>query len=243
MAIIEIYASKVNQMSDLIQDEKKASMDDKTELRSLWKKAVKIDKSVCHMDEVLDEIKASCDRQDHFIGELETLDQNVNQFISKVVQTDRRVADLIRKRKNEFYAKYRHLRPDGEHKGWHQMKADLKSAGEWCRDHWKEMVAGALVVATVGVLIFLPGATVLLSLAKGVLIGASLGGLIGGAVKMIRGGVSEWLIYGCNLRADQWRHDSFLYRWCHNCITDTKSNVIIQLRHRCRHIINHRFRD
>jgi predicted nucleic acid-binding Zn-ribbon protein len=135
MATIKLHANKINQMSSLINDVKKSVSDYKSELSSLKTKTLKINSSVCNVDDVISSIQASTQTQDQTITSLEDLQKNSEQFISDVVQTDNKVADLINQRKKDFYKEYSHLKPEYEKNWWEKSK--LKKLGQWCRDNWK----------------------------------------------------------------------------------------------------------
>lgn len=64
MATIALYAGKINQMPGLIKDVKKSVSDYNSELFSLKKKALTINKSVCDLDDVISSIQSSTQTQD-----------------------------------------------------------------------------------------------------------------------------------------------------------------------------------
>ena len=93
-------------------------------------------------------------------------------------------ADAINKSKDDFYDKYEYLKPECEKSGWEKFKDGCKKVGEWCQEHWKEILAIAVVITGV-VLCFVPG---LNWLGSGILIGSLKGALSGGLI----GGLSSW---------------------------------------------------
>lgn len=151
MSTITLYASKVNQMSSLINNAKQSVKDYKSELNSLKLKLFTIDRSVCNVDDVISSIKSSTQTQEDKIESLESLNENINEYISDVVTIDQNAADAINQSKNDFYDKYEYLKPDIEknESGWTKF---WKSVGEWCKEHWKEIVAVIVtIVIVVGV--------------------------------------------------------------------------------------------
>lgn len=139
MATITLYAGKVNQMSSLINDAKKAVKEYKFDLKSLKSKVLKIDSSICNVDDVISSIKSSTQTQEDKIDALDKLKKDVNEFISDVVRIDGDAADAINQSKNDFYEKYEYLKPDCE-KSWLEEKID--NACEWCKECWKELLIG-----------------------------------------------------------------------------------------------------
>jgi len=77
-----------------------------------------------------------------------------------------------------------------------KIKDGLKKVGEWCKEHWKEIVTVLLVIAAIAVIVVAVFTTIavpalLVAMAIEALIGAALGGVIGGIFSVITGG-SFW---------------------------------------------------
>ena len=89
--------------------------------------------------------------------------------------------------KKDFYKQYSYLKPDCEKTDWEKFCEGLKKVGQWCKDHWKEIVLVIEIVVAV-VCICVPG---LQGIGTGILIGALkgalTGGLIGGITSMLTG--------------------------------------------------------
>ena len=184
MATITLYSGKINQMSSLINKAKTSVKSYKSDLKSLKSKVLSIDESICDVDDVISSIKSSTKTQEDKIETLENLKQDINDFISDVVRIDGDAADAINKSKDDFYDKYEYLKPECEKSGWEKFKDGCKKVGEWCKEHWKEILAIAVVITGI-VLCFVPG---LNWLGSGILMGALKGALSGGLI----GGLSSW---------------------------------------------------
>ncbi|MFR3301919.1 MAG: polymorphic toxin-type HINT domain-containing protein [Ruminococcus bicirculans (ex Wegman et al. 2014)] len=184
MATITLYSGKINQMSSLINKAKTSVKSYKSDLKSLKSKVLSIDESICDVDDVISSIKSSTKTQEDKIETLENLKQDINDFISDVVRIDGDAAEAINKSKDDFYNKYEYLTPECEKSGWEKFKDGCKKVGEWCKEHWKEILAIAVVITGV-VLCFVPG---LNWLGSGILIGSLKGALSGGLI----GGLSSW---------------------------------------------------
>ena len=151
MATITLYAGKVNQMSSLINHARKAVKEYKSDLKSLKSKVLSIDESICDVDDVISSIKSSTQTQEDKIESLESLKENINEYISDVMIIDQNAADAINKSKNDFYDKYECLKPDIE-KSWLEEKWD--SACEWCKENWQSIVSVFVtIVIVVGIVI------------------------------------------------------------------------------------------
>lgn len=152
MSTITLYASKINQMPSLINEAKKSVKDYKTELNQLKSKVMKIDSSICNVDDLINSVKTSTETQEDKIESLDKLKDKVNDFISDVVRIDGDAAEAINKSKDDFYDEYYYLKPECEKSGWEKFKDGCKKVGEWCKEHWKEIVAvivSVLVIAAI----------------------------------------------------------------------------------------------
>ncbi len=150
MSTITLYASKINQMPSLINDAKKSVREYKSDLKSLKSKVLKIDSGICNVDDVISSIKSSTQTQGDKIDALDKLKKDVNEFVSEVVRTDGDAADAINKSKDDFYDEYYYLKPECEKSGWEKFKDGCKKIGEWCKEHWKELVIGAVLTVLSG---------------------------------------------------------------------------------------------
>lgn len=103
MATIALYANKVNQMPGLIRDVKKSVLDYKAELAALKKKSLKINQSICNMEDVVSSIQASTQIQEEKADSLDALREDTEQFVEDAVRIDNEAAEAIRQRKDYFY--------------------------------------------------------------------------------------------------------------------------------------------
>ena len=165
MSTITLYASKINQMPSLINEAKKSIKDYKTELNQLKSKVMKIDSSICNVDDLINSVKTSTETQEDKIESLDKLKDKVNDFISDVVRIDGDAAEAINKSKDNFYDEYYYLKPECEKSNWEKFKDGCKKVGEWCKEHWKELVIGAICIVIGAVLTVLSGGTFLAGLA------------------------------------------------------------------------------
>ena len=178
--------------------EESSVSDYKTELSSLNTKVLTIDSSICNLDAVISSLQSSTQTQEDKITSLESFHQATETFIAEAERIDSGVAELINKRKKEFYDSYSYLKPNSE-KSRCELFYDgvLVPIGEWCKEHWKLIVTIVIVIAAIACL-FIPGLNALVaglvfgklifSMAIGALIGAGLGGFIGGIASAATGG-------------------------------------------------------
>ena len=146
MATITLYSGKINQMPSLINEAKKSVKDYKTELNRLKSKVMKIDSSICNVDDLINSVKTSTETQKDKIESLDKLKDKVNDFISDVVRIDGDAAEAINKSKDDFYDEYYYLKPECEKSNWEKFKDGCKKVGEWCKEHWKEILITVTIV-------------------------------------------------------------------------------------------------
>ena len=186
MATIELYKSKINNMSNYINQAKSAVGDFCVDLSALKSKVLGINSNVC--DSVVTSISTSSQTQEQQIAGLEATQREVDEFINLTVNRDNSASSEISRSKKDFYKQYSYLKPDCEKTDWEKFCEGLKKVGQWCKDHWKEIVLVIEIVAAV-VCLCVPG---LQGIGTGILIGALkgalTGGLIGGITSMLTGG-------------------------------------------------------
>ena len=143
MATIALYAGKMNQMTSLIGEVKKSVDDYSSELFSLKSKAVNIRKSVCDLDDVIEQVQASTQLQEQKAESLEVFSQKTEEFTAEVVRIDEEAAAVINQSKEDFYNKYNYLKPDAEKNFLEEWFDD---AAAWCAEHWQEIVTTAAII-------------------------------------------------------------------------------------------------
>ena len=166
MATIELYKSKINNMSNYINQAKSAVGDFCVDLSALKSKVLGINSSVC--DSVVTSISTSSQTQEQQIAGLEATQREVDEFINLTVNRDNSASSEISRSKKDFYKQYSYLKPDCEKTDWEKFCEGLKKVGQWCKDHWKEIVLVIEIVAAV-VCLCVPG---LQGIGTGILIGA-----------------------------------------------------------------------
>lgn len=200
MATITLYANKINTMPGLFREAKSSVKGLKTELTSFKRKCSGVNRGICNLDDVISSVSAATQTQEEKIDSFEKFSDDIKEFASDATRIDDKVSDMINKNKDDFYDKYDYLKPDSEkstlERIWNSVKKGCKKAGEWCKEHWKEIVTVVLVVAAIVAIVltggaaFTPIAAAVVAIAKGILIGTVIGGVAGGLVEKFFGGGS-----------------------------------------------------
>lgn len=187
MATIALYAGKINQMPVILKETKNSVADFKSELLGLKNKSLKVNMSVCNLDDVVSAISASVQTQEQKTESLELFQKSSEQFISDAARVDSNVAVIVNQRKDDFYSNYNYLKPSCEKNVWENFLDGCEKVGEWCKEHWKALVTVAIVIVAVALICTGVGG-ILGAMALGALIGTGIGGTVGGIVSVISGG-------------------------------------------------------
>lgn len=120
--------------------------------------------------------------------------EKLETFISDVGIIDQRASDKIDQRKDDFYNRYNYLKPECEkslQEKWNDYWAEkwrdfkdfwggvgeaiagvAKNVGDWCKEHWKELLIGLVFIVVGAIITCLTGgatlAVFLAALAKGI---------------------------------------------------------------------------
>jgi hypothetical protein len=146
---------------------------------------------LCLPGELKDAIRAFTQTQERMIASLDALGRRIEQFAENAARIDNAAADLINRRKDEFYKEHSRLKPECEKGGWEKIRDFADSVGEWCAKNWQtalKIIAVAVLVAASVVLICTGVGGIFAAMAWGAVLGAGIGGLSGGILSAIHGG-------------------------------------------------------
>lgn len=191
MALIMIWAGKLNNMPGLIENLKSTESNLHADLIELRNKSLLVNKSICDLDDIIRTISSSTKIQEEKISTLDSFEKRSERFSEEVQRVDAIVSDLVNQLKHEFYNKYSYLKPEYEsgllENIWSDCTTFLKSAKEWCEEHWKLIATAALVGVSV-ILLSTGVGGILGAMALGTLCGAAIGGTVGGMLNAAGGG-------------------------------------------------------
>ena len=185
MATIKLNANKISQMPGLINDIKQCVIDYKSELSALKAKTLKINKSICNLDDVIILISSSTITQEEKVTSLDNFSKSVENYADEVDKIDSNVADMINESKDDFYDQYDYLKPECEKSGWEKFCDGCESFVDWCTDTWQLIVEIAKdVFVTIGKLV-VDSVQLIVEIAIDVFV--TIGKLIVGSVLAIAG--------------------------------------------------------
>ena len=193
MATITLYKDKINGVGGLIDDIIKSSNNLNVQVGTLKNTLQGVDSSTCNLQDTIDSISSSSKSESDKVEDLKRLNGKLTEFIEMTARRDSSAESEINKAKEDFYTKYSYLKPECEKSTWEHICDGLKSACEWCKEHWKLLATIALVIGAIAVIVFTSGtalgpiAALFVAAAKGLLIGAAVGGISGGVFSAISG--------------------------------------------------------
>ena len=196
MATITLYKDKVNGVGSLLDDIIKSSSNLNAQLGALKNTLQGVDSSTCNLQDTVDCISSSTKSEKDKIAYLKKLNSKITEFIETTVNRDASAKSEIERAKNEFYSKYSYLKPECEKSRMEKIADEMKKACDWCKEHWKEIAAVALIIAAVVVVIITAGTAlgpimgIVAATAKAVLMSAAIGGVIGGISGYAQNGVN-----------------------------------------------------
>ncbi|WP_294413328.1 polymorphic toxin-type HINT domain-containing protein [uncultured Ruminococcus sp.] len=183
MATITLYKDKVNGVGSLLDDIIKSSNNLNTQLGTLKNTLQGVDSSTCNLQDTVDSISSSSKSESDKVEDLKRLNGRLTEFIEMVSHRDSSAKFEIERAKEDFYTKYSYLKPECEKSTWEHICGGLKSACEWCKEHWKDICLVLEVIVAI-VCLCIPGLQgvgmmILTGMLIGFLSGAIMGGLAG----------------------------------------------------------------
>ena len=187
MATITLYKDKVNGVGSLLADIIKSSNNLNAQLGTLKNTLQGIDSSTCNLQDTVDSISSSSKSESDKVEDLKKLNGKLTDFIEMTTRRDSSAKSEIERAKEDFYTKYKYLKPECEKSTWEHICDGLKSACEWCKEHWKLLVT--IVIVAVSIVLLCTGVGAILAGACwGAIFGAVIGGVSGGLDSMAQGG-------------------------------------------------------
>ncbi|MBE5880150.1 MAG: hypothetical protein E7288_09290 [Lachnospiraceae bacterium] len=144
MATIALNYSPIGQMSGFFEQIKTSISNYQSEILTIQTLSSAVDSTIYNLDDVISEVQTSTTLQDEKIAYIGTLDTQMQTFVDNAVSHDQQAAEEINASKDDFYERYEYLTPDIEQSGWENFWEDV---GEWCKEHWVEIVIAVVIIA------------------------------------------------------------------------------------------------
>lgn len=186
MATITLFANKINDLPELVRNARSSVDTFKEDLSSLITSALKVDGDVCSLEDTISSLRSSTDTQEDKSSVVGNIADDIERFSSEVVSVDDDVAEVITSSKDNFYDTYDYLTPECEQEEkswWEKFKDGLKAVGEWCKEHWVEILIGVAFIVVGAILTALTGGAFLAALVAGLKF-ALVSALVSGAINV-----------------------------------------------------------
>lgn len=188
MATITLYKDKVNGVGSLLDDIIKSVNNLDVQLGTLKNTLQGVDSSTCNLQDTVDSISSSSKSEKDKIADLKKLNGKLTEFIETTTNRDNSARDEINKQKDDFYTKYKYLKPECEKSRTEKFVESLKKVCDWCKEHWKLIATIVIVVVSVAVLLIPGVGPIIAGACWGAILGAVIGGVSGGLESMAQGG-------------------------------------------------------
>lgn len=188
MATISLYKDKVNGVGSLLDDIIKSVNNLDVQLGTLKNTLQGVDSSTCNLQDTVDSISSSSKSEKDKIADLKKLNGKLTDFIETTTNRDNSARDEINKQKDDFYTKYKYLKPECEKSRTEKFVESLKKVCDWCKEHWKLIATIVIVVVSVAVLLIPGVGPIIAGACWGAIMGAVIGGVSGGLESMAQGG-------------------------------------------------------
>ena len=187
MATITLYKDKINGVGSLLDDIIKSSNNLNAQLGTLKNTLQGVDSSTCNLQDTVDSISSSSKSEKDKVEDLKKLNNKLTDFIEMTTRRDSSAKSEIERAKEDFYTKYKYLKPECEKSRIEKIVDGMKKACEWCKEHWKLLVT--IVIVAVSIVLLCTGVGAILAGACwGAILGAVIGGVSGGLDSMAQGG-------------------------------------------------------
>ena len=114
MATITLYKEKINGVGSLLADIIKSSNNLNAQLGTLKNTLQGVDSSTCDLQDAVDSISSSSKSEKEKVEDLKRLNSRLTEFIEMTTGRDASAKSEIERAKEDFYTKYKYLKPECE---------------------------------------------------------------------------------------------------------------------------------
>lgn len=106
-----------------------------------------------NLQDTVDSISSSSKSESDKVEDLKKLNDKLTDFIEMTTRRDSSAKSEIERAKEDFYTKYKYLKPECEKSTWEHICDGLKSACDWCKEHWKLIATIVIVAVAIALLV------------------------------------------------------------------------------------------
>ncbi|MGN0676996.1 MAG: hypothetical protein ACI4K5_04560, partial [Ruminococcus sp.] len=189
MATITLRKSKFDNIKNVL-DKLGANFNNyQSCLNELKHTAEGVDSSTCNLEDTINDIADSSESQKDKVEKIKQLNRKIENFVNTAVQKEKSARNEIVRKKNDFYKKYKNLKPDCE-KSCLQRACEkgieiTRAINNWIEEHLDIIITALIVLAAVVICIFCPAAVI------------AIIGIIAGALSAVMG-IADMVCMGVN---------------------------------------------
>ncbi len=164
MATITLRKSKFDGIQGVLDKLKSSFKDYEASLRELKRTAEGVDSSTCSLEDAINDIASSSDKEKEKVEKIKKLNQKIENFVNTAIQREKAARDKIVEKKNDFYKRYKNLKPDCEkgrlERACEKVAKAAKAAWDWVVEHIDKIIAAIIILAAIIICIVCPAAIV-----------------------------------------------------------------------------------
>lgn len=173
MATITLRKSRFDNIQNILDKLGASFKNYESSLNELRHTAEGVDSNTCNLTDTIDKIASSSESEKDKVEKIQNLNKKIESFVNTAIQRERRAKDEIVKKKNDFYKKYKNLKPDCE-KGILERTVEkyveiTNAINNWIIEHLDIIIAAVIVLAAIVVCILCPAAIATLGIIAGAL--------------------------------------------------------------------------
>lgn len=158
-------------------------------LNELKHTAESVDSSTCSLEDTINDIADSSESEKDKVEKIQQLNRKIENFVNTAVRKEKSARDEIIRKKNDFYKKYKNLKPDSE-KSYLQRVCEkgievARAINNWIEEHLDIIIAAYIILVAVVICVFCPAAVI------------AIIGVIAGALSAIMG-IADMACMLCN---------------------------------------------
>ena len=179
MATITLRKSKFDNIKNVLDKLGANFKNYQSSLNELKHTAEGVDSTACNLTDTINDIASSSESEKDKVEKIQQLNRKIENFVNTAVQKEKSAKEEIVRKKNDFYKKYKNLKPECE-KSYIQRACEkgieiVRAINSWIEEHLDIIITALIVLAAVVICIFCPAAVI------------AIIGIIAGALSAIMG--------------------------------------------------------
>lgn len=155
MATITLRKSKFDGIQGVLDKLKASFKNYEASLNELKRTAEGVDSDACNLADTINDIASSSESEKEKVKKIQNLNKKIETFVNTAINRERAARDEIVKKKNDFYKKYKNLKPECEKSTAEKV---CEKIGKWVEENIDKIIAAIIILAAIVICIFFPAA-------------------------------------------------------------------------------------